>query len=202
MTELAMRYFRGCTDTRIRRKNFFDFACKTYNGSNAVAFLLIEAYRKSGKKRHANFINDNYIKFQKVSEYAKDFPKYSLFMGDINVKDSKRTSIGDETSRQIGSVGLTWKDKIKKQNNALDIFRSVTKMSGTTQIHPDIFEPAQVDISSDLWSVMAPELQENNYGIFNPDSSYQPNSDISANLPKFRKILKENGFDGDEIGIY
>lgn len=202
MTELAMRYFRGCTDTHVRRKNFFDFACKTYNGSNAVAFLLIEAYRKAGKKRQANFINDNYIKFQKVSKYAEEFPKYYLFMGDINVKDAKRTSVGDETNRQIESVGLTWKDKIKKQDNALNIFRSITKMSGTTQIHPDIFEPAQVDISSDLWTVMAPELQENNYGIFNADCSYQSSSDVSANLPKFRKILKENGFNGDEIGIY
>lgn len=200
--ENFVEYFRGCTNTRLRRKNFFDFACKTYNGSNAILFLLIEAYRHSGRKRQATFINENYIVVKKSDDFIKNFPKYHLFLGDANIEDSRRESVVKETNRQIDLVGKNWIAKIKKQDNALDVFRSITRMQGTTQIRPDIFDKVQLDVADLLSQYLGPEPHILEFGIFNPDNSYQPNSEISTNLPTFRKMLKEGGFSGDEIGIY
>lgn len=185
------------TSKRSHRRAFFNYSTLFYCTGEATFFLLVNQYRKTGKKRQAVFLSEAYVE-------GKDFgPAVNRFVaGGINV-DSKfsKTDLTGNVTRQVSSVGRSSMAKIKKDGFLNFVGSKLSR--DPTGVHPDLFDDllklAAIDLCNNMGSG---QFETGNKGKFNPNASYQPNPDFQMHLPAFRTKLESLKFDTTDLGIF
>ena len=195
---LAINEILGYTTTTARRRAFFNFSTLVYCTGEATFFLLVNEFRKTGKKRQAIFLKEAYLE-------EKDFgvAVNTFVAGGLNIKGAAfdRKAFGKSVIDQVDSVGRTSIDKIKR--GGLVNFIGGKLGRDATGIHPDIFDElldmAAVDLSGNMG---ANQQIYGSAGKFKPNGSYQPNPKFQQHLPAFRTKLEALKFDTASLGIF
>ena len=186
------------TNTPKRRHNFFNYSTLFFNTSESTFFLLGMAYRKTGSKGQAKFLNDAYIQEIKQETDIDVFVRGGLNLNSFGKEKAKK--FNDRVNSEINSVGKTAIAKIK--NHGLFSFVN-SKISGDpTAISPEIFDKIIVKVAGNLRNIIADDVPTGDMGNFRLDHDYQPTSKHKLALPKFKEKLDKLGFNTEDLGIY
>ena len=192
--------FRSYTSTPARRNTFYCYCTKELIQDQAIFFMLVDAYRVKRRKRQALFLNDWFIEGN-IPEVLQD----GGYLGIVNISSAMQTAVSERTTSAISSVGLTFADKRRKHGGGVKgFFGAVFQKAGNTGVAENLFDGPQAQVVA-----MLDENGKHGFGgiggaraTYQPDGKYQPLGYFANKVPIFRKHLKTNGFDRDELGIY
>lgn len=188
----------GYTNTRARRRAFFNYSTLVYCTCEATFFLLVSQFRKTGKKRQAAFLNEAYIETKDHGAAVNRFVAGGL---NIEAKLFNTGGLVQKVNTHLDDVGRGSVAKIKK--NGLANFITGKLSRDPTGIHPDIFDEilnfACLDLSGNMG---ANQHHTGDIAKFNPNATYQINPDFQKHLPAFRTKLESLKFNTTELGIY
>jgi hypothetical protein len=183
---------RQWCSNKTRYHNLYCFGWQQSSYDQVIPFILIEAYRVNRRKRQAVFINEWFVKGNIPDQFKVYFDKVNVAGAKLDIEYNKISGV-------ISDIGRTFGDKIDKQGGGLAGFFGAIELSifGDTKPPEKLFDNIQSELARmfDTGSTGA-------FYSFKPDKKYQSPGQFSNLIIEFKKILTENGFDPDQIGIY
>jgi hypothetical protein len=197
MAELEV--YVAYTNSKARRRTFYCYCTKEFIQDQSVFFVLVEAFKKDRKKRQAAFINDWFVN----GNIPEDLQEGG-YLTKVNISNALATETSQATANAIKAVGATFAEKMaNKGGGASGFFGALQqKMSGSTKLSASLFNQAQLQVVGMLNDRHGFGGEKGAGATYQPDSDYQPNGFFTKQVIVFKKKLKENGFDPDDLGIY
>jgi hypothetical protein len=191
--------FRAYTSTPARRNTFYNYCTTRYVQDQAVFFVLVDAFKAEKRKRQATFINEWFINGNIPDEYTRNG-----YLGIVNISSGLQGTISTNTTSAVSAVGLKFADKMNNHGGGVrGFFGAIRQKLGDTTVSENLFDTAQAQVVTMLSDVGHGFGGEGGKGAtYKPDGTYQPNGSFSQQVIRFRKDLKEAGFDPDKLGIY